>query len=429
MKDLGERAARLGQIGRELMRRKEELIRALAQGIGETRHDSEKDLLFVKTMLGRMGAASGHLANRQPICAPDEEIALVLSYNINNFTSLHLAKLLMPGNRVRVRVSAQSSAIGLILQEIWSAVFPDHVSFDFRPARQFMEWCLSSPSVKAIFIFASENVALEYEAKVKKSSGKKFVFEGPGKDPFIVLDDADYREAAATLVSAKYLYSGQACWSPERVYVHKEVYPEFVREFVKGSKMLKVGDPLDPATRIGPVVDETAVRRISAQVKDALSKGGRLLCGEPFDTTLIAPTIVDRANHDMIGMREESFGPISFVQSFGSSDEAIALAQDSPYGLHATVWGWRDAPKVVSALAGKNYLTEVPSPVFGKFGMMTINAGIPLAEKSLRRKGAARVLGIGGYGYSGWVWETFEGRFVLKQGPKAFDIESSLPIA
>ncbi len=181
--------------------------------------------------------------------------------------------------------------------------------------------------------------------------------------------------------------------------------------------------------QMGPVVDEIAVRRIRAQVEDALSKGGALLCGGPFDNRFIAPVIIDHARHDMLGMREESFGPISFVQTFSSGREAIELAQLSPYGLHAAVWGWRDVPLVVSELAGAGYLHEVESIVFGKFGMMTVNSGIPLAEKKLQQKGAARIVGIGGYGYSGWVWDSAGGALSLKQGPKAFDIETSVPVS
>ena len=426
MGSLADRIEKLGMVARELRRRKEELVVAVARDIGECRIDSESDLRFVCAHLERIGSASRHLIRREPICAPDEEVALVLSYNINNFTSLHLAKILIPGNRVVVRLSAQSATIGRLLEEIWLSVFPGEVRFDFRPAREFMRWCVAAPSVRAIILFASENAAFEYEEPLKASEGKRFIFEGPGKDPFIVLDDADYRRAARSLAAAKYLYSGQACWSPERILVHEDVHDDFIKEFVKVTRGIKVGEPLDPAVQMGPVVDQVAVRRIRAQVEDALGKGGRLLCGGSFDSTLIPPAIIDDAHHDMVGMREETFGPVSFVQTFSSGREAIELAQDSPYALHAAVWGWRDAPLVVSALAGEGYLHEVESIVFGKYGMMSINSGIPLAEKKLQ-KGTARIIGIGGYGYSGWVWDSAGGALSLKQGPKAFDIETSRP--
>jgi hypothetical protein len=106
----------------------------------------------------------------------------------------------------------------------------------------------------------------------------------------------------------------------------------------------------------------------------------------------------------------------------------IDLARNDKYGLHLTVWGWRDAGKVVCALAGENYLHEVDDFIFGKFGMLTVNALIPFPERSLKNKGVARPIGLGGYGYSGWVWETTGDRLILKQGPRAFDVETSLPL-
>jgi acyl-CoA reductase-like NAD-dependent aldehyde dehydrogenase len=176
------------------------------------------------------------------------------------------------------------------------------------------------------------------------------------------------------------------------------------------------------------VPNELAVRRVKTQVDDAVKKGGRVLAGGNIDGFLIEPTIIDRANPDMIGMRHETFGPLCFIQSFSSTDEVVDLARNDKYGLHFTVWGWRDVGKVVCALAGENYLHEVDDFVFGKFGMLTVNALIPFPERSLKSKGAARPIGLGGYGYSGWVWETTGGRFILKQGPRAFDVETSLPL-
>ncbi|MGD0233292.1 MAG: aldehyde dehydrogenase family protein [Syntrophorhabdales bacterium] len=423
-----QRAAKLSQIGKELTRRKEEIVQTMARNVGMTRQDCEKDLAFISTVLGRIGSTSQHLIDRQPICRDGEEVVLILSYNISNFTSMFLARLLMPGNRVRVRLSSQAPEVARLLEEIWSPVFPEDVRFDFRHAKEFMESSLSEKSVRAIILFASDAAALSYEPAMRASSGKKFLFEGPGNDPYILLEDADYVKAASALVAAKWVYSGQACWSPERIYVHEHIHKEFLKEFVTATQALTVGDPLDPATWVGPVPNELAVRRVKTQVDDAVKKGGRVLAGGNIDGFLIEPTIIDRANPDMIGMRHETFGPLCFIQSFSSTDEVVDLARNDKYGLHFTVWGWRDVGKVVCALAGENYLHEVDDFVFGKFGMLTVNALIPFPERSLKSKGAARPIGLGGYGYSGWVWETTGGRFILKQGPRAFDVETSLPL-
>ncbi len=428
MDGLKERAEKLSQIGEELLRRKEEIVQAMARNVGMTRQDCEKDLAFISTVLGRMGSTSRHLLDRQPICKDGEEVVLVLSYNISNFTSMHLARLLMPGNRVRVRLSSQAPEVARLLEEIWSPVFPEDVRFDFRHAKEFMEWSLSEKSVRAIILFASDAAALSYEPAMRASSGKRFLFEGPGNDPYILLEDADYEKAASALVAAKWVYSGQACWSPERIYVHEHIYEEFAKEFVTATEALTVGDPADPATQVGPVPNELAVRRIKTQVDDAVKKGGRVLAGGDINGFLIEPTIIDRANPEMIGMRNETFGPLCFIQSFSSTDEVIDWAGNDKYGLHLTVWGWRDVGRVVCALAGENYLHEVDDFVFGKFGMLTINSRIPFPERSLKSKGTARPVRLGGYGYSGWVWETMGDRFILKQGPRAFDQETSLPL-
>jgi betaine-aldehyde dehydrogenase len=428
MTGFDERAAKLRHIGEELLRRKEEIVQAMARNVGMTRQDCEKDLAFIRTVLGRIGSTSRHLLDRQPICKDEEEVVLVLSYNISNFTSMHLARLLMPGNRVRVRLSSQAPEVARLLEEIWSPVFPEDVRFDFRHAKEFMEWSLSEKSVRAIILFASDAAALSYEPAMRASSGKKFLFEGPGNDPYILLEDADYERAASALVAAKWVYSGQACWSPERIYVHQHIYEEFVRAFVAATEALTVGDPTDPATQVGPVPNELAVRRVKTQVDDAVKKGGRVLTGGDVHGFLIRPTIIDRANPEMIGMRNETFGPLCFIQSFSSTDEVIERARNDKYGLHLTVWGWRDVGRVVCALAGENYLHEVDDFVFGKFGMLTVNALIPFPERSVKSKGAARPIGLGGYGYSGWVWETMSDRFILKQGPRAFDQETSLPL-
>ncbi len=428
MDGLKERAEKLSEIGSKLLRRKEEIVQAMARNVGMTRQDCEKDLAFISTVLNRIGSTSQHLLDRQPICVEGEEVVLVLSYNISNFTSMHLARLLMPGNRVRVRLSSQAPEVARLLEEIWSPVFPTDVMFDFRHAKEFMEWSLAETSVRAIILFASDAAALAYEPAMRASTSKRFIFEGPGNDPYILLDDADYEKAASALVAAKWVYSGQACWSPERIYVHESIHDEFSDAFVAATQALRVGDPLDPATQVGPVPNELAARRVKAQVDDAVKKGGRILTGGDIKGFLIKPFIIDHANSDMIGMRNETFGPLCFIQSFRSTDEVIDWARDDKYGLHLTVWGWRDVGKVIRALAGENYLHEVDDFIFGKFGMLTINSFIPFPERSLKSKGAARPIGLGGYGYSGWVWETTGERFILKQGPRAFDMETSLPL-
>lgn len=419
--------AKLGRISKILRDRQEEIVQAMATDVGMTRRDCEKDLAFVSAILGSMEQTRPYLSNRKPICKEDEEVALVLSYNISNFTSLHLARLLIPGNRVRVRLSSQAPQVARLLQKIWLPVFPDDVIFDFRPSGEFIKWCISQRSVRTIILFASDAAAFSYESDMRGSANKTFIFEGPGNDPFIVLPDCDHEKAALALVSAKSVYSGQACWSPERIFVHDAVYDEFLEEFVRVTQSLTVGDPLDPATTIGPVANASAARRIKTQLDDAIRKGGRVLTGGETNGFLIQPIIVDQTTPDMIGTTSETFGPMCFVQRFSSTNEVIEMARNDRYGLHMTVWGWGDVGHLVCELMGENYLHEVKDFVFGKFGMLTINSGLPFPERVFRPRVSVRPFGLGGYGYSGWVWEATDGRLILKQGPRSFDIETSVP--
>jgi acyl-CoA reductase-like NAD-dependent aldehyde dehydrogenase len=136
---------------------------------------------------------------------------------------------------------------------------------------------------------------------------------------------------------------------------------------------------------------------------------------------LVYPTIIADANHGMLGIQEETFGPVSFVMSFDSVEEAIRLAKDSRYGLRATVYGEEEAERVAEALCGEPYCHPVEDFLLGKFGTVSVNE-----PRSESWKGALVTKPIGGYGHSGWVWETVGDKFLLKQGPKLLSIETSI---
>jgi acyl-CoA reductase-like NAD-dependent aldehyde dehydrogenase len=255
-----------------------------------------------------------------------------------------------------------------------------------------------------------------------RQTGKKLIFEGPGNDPFIILEGADLDRALADLMDGKYRYSGQTCVAPERVLVHESLYDEFLQRFVTATERLAVGSPAEQDVDVVPLASPLAVQNIRHQLEDARRKGGRILCGGKIEGLLVYPTIVADANEHMLGMREEIFGPVSFVAPFGFPEEALRIAKANRYGLRATVYGNPEEANLVgAALRGDPYLREVPEIVFGRFGTVSVNE-----PRSISWRDALITKPIGGYGYSGWVWETVNGRFVLKQGPKLFSLETSL---
>jgi acyl-CoA reductase-like NAD-dependent aldehyde dehydrogenase len=224
------------------------------------------------------------------------------------------------------------------------------------------------------------------------------------------------------LAESKYIYAGQTCTAPERVYLHEEIHDDFLEIFLELSRAVKVGDPEDPATEMGPVASARAVGGIKAQLEDAVARGARIVLGGEIKGNLVYPTVVVDAGHDMLGMQEETFGPVSFVCSFSSVEEVIRLARDNRYGLRAAIYGDDDeAQKVGEKLVGESYCHPVKEMEFGIFGTIAVNQ-----PRSESWQGAFVSKPVGGYGYSGWIWETIDGEFVLKQGAKLLSLETSV---
>jgi acyl-CoA reductase-like NAD-dependent aldehyde dehydrogenase len=168
------------------------------------------------------------------------------------------------------------------------------------------------------------------------------VLELGGKDPMLVLDDADVEVASSAAVWGAFVNAGQACLSVERCYVHQSLYSDFVDACVAKTGQLRVGDALDPQTDVGPMIHEQQLRIVEAQVNEAVAQGARLRAGgarlPEIGPNFYAPTVLADVTHSMRIMREETFGPVLSIAPFQTDEEAIRLANDSDFGLAASVW-------------------------------------------------------------------------------------------
>jgi succinate-semialdehyde dehydrogenase/glutarate-semialdehyde dehydrogenase len=168
------------------------------------------------------------------------------------------------------------------------------------------------------------------------------ILELGGKDPMIVLDDADIDIASSGAVWAAFMNAGQTCLSVERCYVQRSIYQSFVAMCAEKTQRLQVGRGSDPATDIGPLIHERQLRIIEQHVEDARSQGARIMTGgqrlPSLGRNFYAPTVLADVTHKMQIMRDESFGPVLPIMPFEFDDEAIRLANDSEYGLAASVW-------------------------------------------------------------------------------------------
>lgn len=191
---------------------------------------------------------------------------------------------------------------------------------------------------------------------------KKVSLELGGNAPFIVLDDADIGEAVKGALASKFRNAGQTCVCANRFYVQDGVYEEFVTAFAETVKKLKVGKGWEDGTDIGPLIDEAAVAKVGELLEDAKQKGGKLLCGGVSDGLFMQPAVVRDAAADMRFAKEEIFGPLAPVFRFGSDEEAVALANDTEFGLASYLYG-RDIGRI----------TRISEAL--EYGMVAVNTG------------------------------------------------------
>jgi succinate-semialdehyde dehydrogenase/glutarate-semialdehyde dehydrogenase len=200
-----------------------------------------------------------------------------------------------------------------------------------------------------------------------------------GHSPFIVCEDAAIEEAAESCLQRAFSNMGQICISVNRIYVHEAVAEEFADELVRRTERLKIGDGLDPEVDLGPMFSEEQRKKTKAHISDALARGATVLCGgrEPEGEKyskgfFFLPTVLDRMDHSMRMMREETFGPVAPMMRFSANEEALKLANDSRYGLAAYVFtedlttALRFAERLEAGSVGVNLNNViVPSAPFG----------------------------------------------------------------
>ena len=200
--------------------------------------------------------------------------------------------------------------------------------------RQIADELLTHPAVDLITFTGGVAIG-KYIAG--KAGYRRVVLELGGNDPIIVMDDADLDEASTLAVQGSYKNSGQRCTAVKRMLVHEKVARRFTDLVVDKTRAWKHGNPADAATDMGTVIDEAAARLFESRVDEAIAQGARLLAGHRREGALFAPTVIDRVRPEMTVVREETFGPVSPIITFGSLDEAIAISNGTTYGLSSSV--------------------------------------------------------------------------------------------
>ncbi len=418
---LEERVEKVHRLVAEIKAKRDELISVAVRDTGFTHRECSMEVDVILRRVQGFDEMVSTFARRRPLCGPEQEVALILPYNGSAWLNVAIVSIYLVGNRVRVKFASRGSEIAGFTESLYKPIFGEAIRFDYAEGRTFLEHAVTSPQIPAICLFGTDTYAGQYQDSMKAQQ-KKFVFEGPGKDPFIVLQGADLDAAAQELAYARYLYAGQTCTAPERVYLHETIHDDFLELFLDYSRAVRIGDPEDPETEMGPVGSPRAIAGIKAQLEDAVARGARIVLGGKIEGNLVYPTVVVDASHEMVGMREETFGPVSFVSSFSTIEEVIHLARDNRYGLRAAIYGdEQEAQRLAGELVGEPYCHPVSEMTFGIFGTVAVNQ-----PRSESWEGAFVSKPVGGYGYSGWIWETIDGEFILKQGAKLLSLETSV---
>ncbi|MDP6180912.1 MAG: aldehyde dehydrogenase family protein, partial [Desulfatiglandales bacterium] len=179
---------------------------------------------------------------------------------------------------------------------------------------------------------------------VQRSASSQFIDVGlelGGKDPAYIRQDADLNSAVTGVMDGVFYNAGQSCCAVERIYVHHSLFDKFVEGAIEFMNKLKIGDPMDDSTDMGPMAQETGIKTVENQLKDAADKDAKILTHPgpmPDGENYILPAILTNVNHDMEIMIEETFGPIIGIMAVKSDEEAIQHMNDSLYGLTASVW-------------------------------------------------------------------------------------------
>jgi succinate-semialdehyde dehydrogenase/glutarate-semialdehyde dehydrogenase len=252
-----------------------------------------------------------------------------------------IAPGLMAGNVGLLKHASNVPQCALKIEEILvRAGFPAGVFQTLLIGASQVDRILNDPRVAAATLTGSEQAGIQVGVSAAKRI-KKVVLELGGSDPFIVMPSANIDEAASTAVKARVINNGQSCIAAKRFIVHEQIADKFEKEFVSRMQALKLGDPFDEKTDVGPLATRDAVKDLDADVQETLHAGAKLLAGgKPVNGpgNFYLPTVLTNIPKDSPAYREEFFGPVASIFRVKNLDEAIAIANDSRFGLGASAW-------------------------------------------------------------------------------------------
>ncbi|MBX9851233.1 MAG: NAD-dependent succinate-semialdehyde dehydrogenase [Cytophagaceae bacterium] len=251
------------------------------------------------------------------------------------------APALMAGNTAVLKHAFNVSGCSLAIEKVFlDAGFPEYAFKSLIIGSAKVKYVIEHPSIKAVTLTGSEFAGSEVAMTAGKNI-KKTVLELGGSDPFIICKDADLEEASEMAVRSRMINTGQSCIAAKRFIIVQEVYEKFLDLMKTKMTLLKIGDPMDAKTDLGPLAREDLVSGLLKQVEQTVSKGGKIFFGggrPEREGAFMNPTMLIDLKPGMAAYEEELFGPVASVFEAKDEQDAIRIANDSKYGLGAAIW-------------------------------------------------------------------------------------------
>ena len=394
---VAERAAMIRRVGELHTERREQLAQIITREMGKPIEQALGEVDFCVAIYDFYADNGEKLMADEPIELLEGDgsafvrrssLGVLLGIMPWNYPYYQVARFAGPnlviGNTILLKHAPQCPESAEAMEQMFhDAGFPDGAYVNIYASNEQIEWVIADPRVRGVSLTGSERAGAAVAATAGKNL-KKVVLELGGSDPFILLATDDLDAAVESAVGARLENTGQACNAAKRFIVADDLYEPFMEKFTAALTAVKPGDPTSSDTTIGPLSSAVATERLADQVKRAVANGAKLVAGGEHEGNFFQTTVLADIKPDNDAYREEFFGPVAQVYRVSSEEEAVKLANDTPFGLGSYVM--TNDPE--QALRVANRLDT---------GMVFINAvgleGAELPFGGVKRSGFGRELG------------------------------------
>lgn len=349
----------------------QEMGKPVTEGRGEVRYAASFVKWYAEEAKRVYGETIPSQAAHKRLLVRPQPVGPVYAITPWNFPAAMITRKAAPalaaGCTVVVKPAEQSPLTAIRLAELWVQAGGPAEVFQVLPTSDpiaLSKVFLDDPAIRKLSFTGSTAVGIELAAQAARTV-KRVSLELGGHAPFLVFEDADIDSAVREVAASKFRNAGQTCVCANRIYVHEHVHDAFVSKFSALVAGLRVGDPMDDTTQVGPLVDGQGLDKVRAHVDDARAKGAKAeVGGRVREGLYFEPTVLTGVGRGMRILEEETFGPVAPIIQFSEEEAAVRAANDTPFGLAAYIWT-RDLARAFRVAESLDY------------GIVGVNDGLP----------------------------------------------------